>query len=365
MHNTPSKYYDDKIPIEQVLYGQFIKYKSLFSMVAREFEGSNANTVNVFIDLHQFFLPAFRCLKVKNYYTMTAIAINYCAHIRSYFKGSHNVESNIILVHSLNMSSNNTKFIAEYNSKYSARMNYNTKMMETLQDNLQMLRLLVKYIPNTYLKEGTVEPAVIIKNLIATDFNNGVPNIVISSSEYMYQLPYYSPNTVVFRKKNVVAQSGGFEDASFSYNSITAPLYFIQDTKGTIKGDISTPPYAISVLMCLSGLSGRSVSSIFNITTAAKITRFIPSEAILAGDIEYIYGAIQMCLDKSKTKNKIEFDEFVNRYKAIDIRFQEAMYNMLTEASDKRYLESLIDPEALKTINDKWFKEVPLDLQRL
>ena len=364
MHNTPSKYYDDRIPIEQVLYGQFIKYKNLFGMVAREFEGSTANTANIFIDLYQLFLPAFRCLRVQNYYTMTAVVINYCAHLRAYFRQSHNVESNIVLVYSPNMSSNNTKFIAEYNSKYSARMNYNTKMMETLQDNIQMLRLLIKYVPNAYLKEGTVEPAVIIKHLIDTDFDNGIPNIVISSSDYMYQLPYYSRDTVVFRKKNV-AGNNGFEDASFSYNGITAPLYFVQDTKGTVKGDISIPPSALSVLMCLSGLSGRSISSLFNITTSAKIVRFIPTEAVLAGDIEYIYGAIQMCLDKSKTKNKLDFDEFSNRYKAIDLRFQQAMYTMFPEASDKRYLESLIDPEALKAINNKYFKDTPIDLQRL
>lgn len=364
MHNTPSKYYDDRIPIEQVLYGQFIKYKNLFGMVAREFEGSNANTVNIFIDLYQFFLPAFRCLRVENYYTMTATVLNYCAHLRSYFRSSHNVETNIVLVYTLNMSSNNTKFIVEYNSRYSARINYNTKMLETLQDNIQMLRLLVKYVPNVYLKEGTVEPAVIIKHLIGTDFNNGVPNIVISSSDYMYQLPYFSLQTVVFRKKNIQG-SDGFEDSSFSYNAITAPLYFITDTKGSIKGDISIPPYSLSTVMCLSGLVGRSVKSIFNITTTAKITRFIPFEAILAGDVEYIYGAIQMCLDRSKIKNKLDFDEFVNRYKAIDLRFQLAMYSMLPEASDKRYLEELIDPEALKEINDKYFKSNPIDLQRL
>ena len=365
MHNTPSKYYNDKIPIEQILYGQFIKYTSLQHMVAKEFAGSNSNTVNVYIDVLQLLLPAFRCLRVQNYYSMTAVVLNYCAHMRAYFRTRHGVETNIILVYSPNMSSNNTKYIAEYNSKYSARMNYNTKMMEALHDNIEMLRLLCKYFVNIFLKEGTVEPGVIMAHLMGNEFKNGVPNIVISNSDYMFQLPSVVPNTVVFHKKGAKDQYNHPIDVSYSYNSINAGPYFIYETKSSNKGDVSIPPAAIVPLMCLTGLPGRSISSIVNATSALKILRSIPLEAMIAGDAEYIYGGIAMYLDSYKGKSTISVEEFINRFKAIDIRHQLKMYEIMPQSKDMTYIERLHDPDTVKEINNKYFQNTPIDLERL
>lgn len=366
MHNTPSKYYDDKIPIEQVLYGQFIKYTSLERMVAKEFVGSNANTVNVYIDILQLVLPAFRCLRIQYYYTITSVVLNYCAHIRAYFRSRHGVETNIILVYSPNMSSNNTKYIAEYNSKYSSRMNYNTKMMENLQDNIEMIRLLVKFFDNIFLKEGTVEPGVIIAHLANTIFKfPGVPNIVISTSDYMFQLPSVTLDTVVFHKKNNKDMYNHLVDASYSYNALTASPYFIYETKGSNKGDVSISPFGMVPLMCLTGLPGRSLNSIFNATTALKIVRTIPNEALQAGDIEYIFGAIKMAVDSLNTKTIINLDEFANRFKALDIRYQLKMYEMMPQSKEQEFLQRLHDPDTVKEINNKYFEHIPIDLQRL
>ena len=78
MHQTPSKLYNQDIPIEQILYGQFIKYASIESMVEKEFANSNANTVNVYVDVLQLVLPAFRCLRVENYYFMLKNLMEIC-----------------------------------------------------------------------------------------------------------------------------------------------------------------------------------------------------------------------------------------------------------------------------------------------
>ena len=364
MHQTPSKLYNQDIPIEQILYGQFIKYASIESMVAKEFANSNANTVNVYVDVLQLVLPAFRCLRVENYYSMCSVIMNYAAHIRAYFMSRHQVTCNIILVYSPNYSSNNTKFIAEYNEKYRSRMAYNTKMAEVLKNNIEMLRLLCPFIPNLYLRQGTVEPSVIMYDCMLRQFNNGAPNIVFSTSEYAFQLPNaMKGNCIVFHKKTQHDKHWKSYDVSYSYNFMTAPYHFIQETKGTLKSDLLIHPAAITTFMCLTGVPGRSIKSIYSAVTALKFCQAVPEEYLIAGDYEMIHAAISSAPYKGKIH--ISANEFINRFKALDIPFQYKLYSLMPDFNYTGYLDRRRDVETLKEINDKYFKSIPINLQNL
>jgi len=348
--------YDDKTPIEYVLYGQFIKYESLKNMVALEFANSDAEEINIFIDLNQMLLPAFRYLKIQDYNAISSTIINYCAHMRAYFRIRHGVQSNIILIFTRNMSSNNTKFCAEYNSHYRLRMQSNEKIMEAVYYNLDILKVLCPYLPDIYLKIGTVEPAVMIHDLITTTFTDK-PNIVISSSQYAYQLPATTPNTVVFRKKSTSKM-----DTSYSYNMVNAMNAFIYETKGSVVNEVLNTK-ALSLLMVLSGLPKRNIKSIFDIKKTMNIIQSIPDTCL--GDIDAMYSYITSYLTQIKSKSSISYDEFVNRFKAIDILYQHKLYQLLPESKEQSYLQRFQDPATVKDINDRYFKTVPLDLERL
>lgn len=349
--------YDDKTPIENILYGQFIKYTALRNLVALEFSQSDAEEVNVYIDLHQMLLPVFRCLRIQDYNIISSAVINYCAHIRAYFRTRHRVESNIILVFSYNTSSNNTRFCAEYNSHYKLRMQSNDKIMEAVDYNLDILKILCPYLPDVYLKIGTVEPSVIIHDLATNVFNNGNPNIVISASHYAYQLPAYTPNTVVFRKK-ITAK----EDTSYSYNFINAINAYIYETRN-LQVEYVLNTKMISLVMVLSGLPKRNIKSLFDIGKTLGIVSNMPESCL--GDPELMYSFINDYLKSSKSKSSLDYSEFYNRYKAIDLLYQHKMYGLLPESKEMSFLQRFQDPETLKAINDKYFKNVPLDLQRL
>ena len=364
MHQTRSKYYNQDIPIEQILYGQFIKYTSMESMVAKEFTNSNANTVNVYIDVLQLVLPAFRCLRVENYYSMCSVIMNYAAHIRAYFMSRHQVVCNIILVYSPNYSSNNTRFVVEYNEKYRSRMAHNTMMEEVLKNNIEMVKLLCPFIPNLYLRQGTVEPSLIMYDCMLRQFNNGAPNIIFSTSEYAFQLPNaMKGNCIVFHKKNQRDHYGRTFDVSYSYNFMTAPYHFIKETKGTIKSDLLIHPAAITRFMCLTGVPGRSISSIYSAQTALKLCQAVPEEYFIVGDYEMIHSAI--CTAPYKGKIHISADEFIRRFKALDIPFQYKLYSLMPDFNYTGYLDRMRDTETLKEINDKYFKNIPINLQNL
>lgn len=348
--------YDEKTPIEYILYGQFIKYAALKNLVALEFADSDAEEVNIFIDLNQMLLPAFRYLKIQDYNVISSAIINHCAHMRAYFRSRHRVQSNIILVYSRNMSSNNTRFCAEYNSQYRLRMQSNEKIMEAVDYNIDLLKLLCPYLPDIYLKIGTVEPSVIIHDLITKTFDVN-PNVVISASQYAYQLPAFTPNTVVFRKK-----TSNKIDTSYSYNFINALNAFIYETRNVAVDEVLNAK-AISLLMVLSGLPKRNISSMFNIKHTLRMIQNIPNSCL--GDIDAMYNYILAFIESEKTKTFLQYEEFVNRFKAIDLPYQHKLYEMLPESKEQSYLQAFQDPNAVRDINDRYFKNVPLDLERL
>lgn len=351
------KLYNESIPIEKILYYNFIKYTSLQKMVYKEFAGSDATEVNIFIDLNQIFLKAFRFLRVEDYYSMTSCAINYCAHLRAYFRTRHYTESNIILVYSHNMSSNNTKFMAEYNNRYANRMRSNEKIMTVLRDNLKMLRLLCPYLPAIYYKEGTVEPGVIIKDAIDTVFTKN-PNIVVSDSDYCFQLPVFTRDTVVFRRKTIDGN-----DASYSYNALDAMDAFVYEIKNVSRIPDGIPKRFIPILMVLSGLPKRCVSSVFDIRHALEILKWIP--ITIYGDTEAMYSCVKNYFAHTKAKTSMSFAEFDNRFKAIDLLYQQKLYQFLPESKERSYLNRLQDPDSVKAINNKYFRKNPIDLERL
>lgn len=348
--------YDEETPIKYILYGQFIKYTSLFKMVSIEFSGSDAEEVNIFIDLYQFLLPIFRYLNIENYNIICSIIINYCAHLRAYFRSRHRVETNIILVYSSNNSINNYRFYSDYNYAYKNRINSNNKIMDAVMYNLQLLQVLCPYLPNIYIKIGTVEPAVIIKNIIDNHLLPDEPNIVISNSQYMYQLPANADNVTVFRKKTIHK-----EDASYSYNVINAMQAFIFETRKINISEFYNTRY-LSILMTLTGLPQRNVKSFYSLKIGIDILNHIPVECI--GDITAIYDNIVKYITYYKKKYSIiDYEDFCNKYRSIDIEYQSKLYQKLPECLENSWLQDRNDPDNLKAINNKYFKDEPLNLE--
>ena len=348
--------YDEKTPIEYILYGQFIKYTSLNRMVNIEFAGSDDEYINIFIDLHQLLLPAFRYLKIQDYNIISSVIINYCAHLREYFRSRHRVECNIILVFSSNNSINNYRFYSDYNYSYKKRIASNDKIMDAVIYNLDLLKVLCPYLPNIYLKIGTVEPAVIIKNIIDNHLFPDIPNIIISSSQYMYQLPANAANVIVFRKKTI-----NKIDASYSYNVINALQAFVYETRKINLDRFYNTKY-LSILMTLTGLPKRNVKSFHSLNTGLDIIDHIPAECI--GDVTAIYDNIVKYITESK-KNIIiiGYQDFCDKYRAIDIEYQSKLYKKLPECSENSWIQDRSDPDTLKAINNKYFKNQPLNLE--
>lgn len=344
-------------PVEYSLYGQFITYDELKKAILKEYSNDNySKTINVFIDIYQFLMTSLRFRKYTDPYSIAAAIINYAAHMRRYFRTVHNMYSNIVLIYSTNDSENNTKFIPDYNVYYNNRKKINHIMYDRIINNINLVKLLIPYIPDVFLKEGTVESSVIIHDIIQNRYMGLHPNLILSNSQLMYQLPQYSKSSIVIRKDL------GFKpilNKTYTYNKNNCvEAYCYELSKYNVTEPINQQ--TISFIMSLRGIPKRSIKALSSIKSVLKMAKQIPLGCEHDPNVQYnIYAN-----NKSK-RPVISEDEFINRYKCIDLGYQYKLYKLLPESKELKYLDQLNDKESVQEINNYYFKNSPLNLEEL
>ena len=347
----------DNYPIEHSLYGQFITYDELRNIISNEYANDNySQTINVFIDVYQFLMIGLRYKKINDPYSIAASIINYAAHIRRYFKIVHGMYSNIVLIYTTNDSENTTKFLPEYNAYYKNRKKANPFMWERIQNNMKLVRVLVPYIPDVFLKEGSVESSVMIHDFIQNHYVGRHPNLIISNSQMMYQLPQFSRSAVILRKDLGPTAT---LNKTFSYNIHNCvEAYCYEITKLNLT-DIKINQQTISFTMALRGIPRRSITSLYAIKTVLKMADQIPLGCEHDPDVWY-----EICTHK-KSKKYITKEMILNRYKAIDLGYQYKLYKTLPESKERKFLEQLNDKESVQEINTRYLAKSPLNLEEL
>lgn len=354
--------YDTKTPLNMVLYKEFVTYKELQRIIPREFkDDTSTKTINVYIDLYQFLITIFRYTRIGDFFSICSCIVNYCAHIRNYFNTRHGVYTNICLVYSSNDSVNNTKFLPTYNYDYRTRVKYNVKIKDNVEENMKLVRLLVPYLPNVFLKEGTVETSVIIHNIIQKKLLGDNPSIVLSNSQTMYQLPVLNNNTIVIRKDFRIYRATDF-DKTYSYNSTNAlHAYIYELKKKNIREYLN--PKTLSFVMTLIGIPKRNIKSLCSYPTALSISKTVPLGCEFDSEILY-----DVCNDYYKSKKRkftpIIKEVFTETFKCIDLNYQYKLYKLLPEYKEESFIkQNLDDIEGVQYINNKYFKESPLNLE--
>lgn len=339
--------------VEQMLYSRFIKYSALKRIIDKEFNGSNATEINIYIDLYSLFTMLYNCDGFMSPYSICSASINYCAHFRDFFRSRYGVDSNIILVYSTNTCETNRRFLPEYNSKYQNRIIHNNRIENVVKVNMTLLSIIAPYLPKIYLKTGGADSAVIIKNLIDSNILPDNPNLVVSKSTSMFMLPVNARNAVVVRKRNYDG-----EDCSFSYNRNDCLDWFVSETKNLNISQNHFRQNLITMIMLLIGAPDLGIKALCHVSKALDISDHIPAGYEL--DIEKIYGEYSKAC-----KNHLSPQAFAARFNALDLVTQTALYKTLPESDLNQFKIDSYDPDEVRRVNDKYFKSCPIDLERL
>jgi len=352
-----------KVSIEQLMYKNFIKYDKLVEMVNIVFAGSNASSVNIFIDVYSMVKILYKNpnILIEDYSSLTASIINLCAHLRDFFKTRYRTTSKIYIVASRNAPAMNILLYPSYNSGIKLTMSNMSSIDEMVVNNMNLLETLCPYLPDIFFIRGEYETGVYMYDIMCKNemLGNTNPNIIITRDVYNFQLIPMRENTVVFRPKK---QSGGDLSYYLDKNNLFE-RFLIADRLVIAKNNITINPGLFTVFLSLSKLPERGIKSLFNTAKTMKIL----DEAVATFRLHNGYNSDMESVWNSIYKDSfgsIGYSTFKSRFDVIDIQSQH--YGFANSPYSKKVVfPNLYDPETVKLINNKYFKKNPLDLNRL
>lgn len=347
--------------LEQIINSNYIKYDRLVNMVNRAFVNSTARNLNIYIDLYSIFKGLYKNknYNIDDYSTVTSCIINMVAHYRQFFRSRYNTETKFYIVYSKNCCYINNQFYKGYNSKNAYAFNMNKLVDDMIHNNIELLETLCPYLPDVFFIKSQFETGVVIYDLICKDeaLNIASPNLIITKDIYNYQLAAMRDNIVIFRPK----KSNGI-DSSYYIDKNNLLLYYLVSRKSNSMDEIKNlSPELLSLLMTISSVSDRNIKMMTNIKNAISILNSAVKDCRILNGYNYLTNTLYDSLKIDNYINKIDFE---NRFKAIDIQYQHLIFVNTVESQSMKLL-NLVDNDAVRQINNVYFKKNPLDLNNL
>lgn len=351
--------------LESLFMVNCVRYERLSGLINQAFSGSNATTLNIYIDLYSIIRPLYDTkliIDIPDYYGMISCIVNICAHYRYYFRKYLGVDTKIFLVMSNNCCVNNCKLVSGYNKIMCNMTRNNLPITNLINDNLDLLTILCPYLPDIYLFRTEYESSVVMSCIIdkQAELGNTSPNLVLTKDAYAIQLAAMHQETCVLRPKKYKG-----EDTSFIIEPLNtierknAFWYWYRTMRGFTENDIYIDPCNVSMIMALSGVKERNIISKCNYATSMKFVYTVVGDQPIRCTPQSVYE--MNCLDR---RQNMSLDTLNNRFKAIDITFQKEIYNSTAESMMIKF-KNLYDPATVKQINDHYFEKNPLDLDKL
>ena len=327
------------ININKTIYRECIRYERLFHLTKIAFYGSNDNEMNIFINIQPIMKSLLRpdYLEFSSTVDLCSGILNIAAHYRGFFRSWFRTESKIYLVNSIGVPNHN--LYEGYNSELLHRYNTSSKYThEIINNNLNLLKTLIPYIPEVYYVEADCESAVTIYDLI-TNFSDDKPNLIISRDIYDRQLVGVCNKTVLYRP-----------NGERSYHVCKNNLYkgIIHEYKlNQNKYDFSNiNPKLLSLLFTLHKLDSRNIKMLYSFPNVKSIIDNALTNKVLLNN----YNSL---IDWSRIQDKVTPQELQSRFEVIDVIYQHNYYkNLLPTLYDFR---DLYDPESVKAINNMYF----------
>lgn len=353
--NTSNR--SQQILIESILYKQFIKYTDLDRILNQDvlFRHRTIPDLNIYIDMYQMIISIYRFQNIENPLSIASCILNMAIHYKHYIKYRFHVNSHVFIMYSPTMSTNNTRFIAGYNKSYTNRIMNNPTIHDIVTKNIKIMELITKYMRNIYFKAGTVEVSVMINEQIERFQRNRYEpvNLIITSSQYAFQLPSIHKNTVLLFKKS--DKDGN--DLSYMVTYENCIQKYIEEIKKVTIEDLNMPPEFMSAFMILSGIPKRNVKSLFSYKEALKIISGLTSHRNLVSNLSNRLKELEI--------NKVSDEVLTGMYSCVDLSYQTILYKYLPESQVRSYLQQLEDNETLNRINEECFASNPIALSKL
>lgn len=357
--------------IADILYGSYIRYDRLYEMTKFAFYGkTEANNVNIYIDCYSILKSLYTRgsnITVKDSCAIASCLINLAIHLRAYFETRHNVSSKVYIIYGGARPIESFVNYAYYNAKNILMEDSNYVLKSLIYDNLNIIKILCPYLYDIFcIVDEDNEFSVIASSLISNSSNKD-PNIIYSKDPLAYQLVAFKPYTFLYRPKKHTNQME-FQDNSWVVTKTTLYNAYRYGELGIKKQfDTSLDVRMFSIFQAISGVKSRNLKSMKSANNSIKLLEDAISKNIFtngynANSIFYLDPNPFLSLFPTETDAAIA----TNRFAAIDLQFQTMLYQSSIRSKEAiNGIINLYNPQEVRNINDRYFQEYPLDLNRV
>ena len=357
--------------VESVVLSYHIRYERLTELINYAFAGSDANTINLYIDLYPILRDLYTDRFVISYdknIDLVPLILNMCAHYRYFFSRYYNVYTNIYLVAGRNIPQISSMLIPKYNYTMEKRNNGPSHSIidDMVSMNFDIMNILVPYLQDIHFINTEFETSVVMGYIMSIQENKDIPNIIISKDIYPIQLVTsnrFNNTTFIMPYKTIKDEM--HVDVSAIVGSASNPNnwkdfweFYIHHRRLKFTSNIFINPANISPIIALSGLPERSINALMRFDGSYGMISQIMGTTASQCSIETLYNSFD--LDGKIPKNIVE-----DRFHVIDVVYQmDALYTNSSEALLMKF-ENKHDPETVKKICDKYFTNIPINLEKL
>lgn len=348
-----------KVSVSQIINSSLTRYNELHAIVNEAFVGSSATHLDIYVDINSLTKSLYNReneVFIEDYAVVASCLINLCAHYRDFFnRAPYHVDTTFYLVYCNNYSDMYTRTIKTYNKTMVDYMKNKTIIRDLIMKNVLLLDTLCPYLPDIhFIYDDEYETATIMNHLMEINQN---ASMVITKDMYTYQL-INNPETIILRPK----KSNGL-DKSYYVNSLNVYQILAAERNNKIF-DTGLSSELLSAVYTLSSCVTRNIYSVYSLRQAVSLLE----QSIKGGFMLNQYNAdphtlFYRGLFDMRRDLKISDHDFIKRFEVIDVPYQTNIYNNYTH--NEINITNLTDPEAVQAINNKYFKKVPLDLNRL
>lgn len=362
---------DISFNIEQMFVKQLVRYDRLNYILPLAFEEDTTYELNIFFDMSGVYRSIYSrhyIVKVEDYTSFTRCIIDICTHYRGYFK-FFNVKTNIFLIDSVCIPPFITDIVPNYNKDMQDKKQ--NKMIDNMvKENLELLDILCPYLPDIHLIHTKYESGVVIAELIqrqyqSLDNKNNTGNLIISTDILPAQLCGLYPKVsfllpVRYFKEDdsvVISPKTHSEHLETFWSTILLKI-----GKRAVFEDLSFVSASnLGLILSLSGYKYRNIKSSISFSKAIKLVK----ELTFGQDIRIEPDSLINSEILNKYKISCEtINEVKKYYTGLDIPYQKILFDESIEPKMIHY-ENLYDPDAINMINDRYFKDNPIDIFKL
>lgn len=345
-----------------LIYSYYVKYDKLLELINTEYRNSGATSIDIFVDAYSI-IKSFGQGTISNDTKLSLAAgiINLCAHYRGFLMSRYSTTSRFFIIWSNYSCKYNTYFIQNYSKENRNNINHPEVMNNVIYNNMEILNKLVPFIPDIHYIDTIFEFGVRVKEIIDKDHEYvNTPKLIITKDLYNLQLLSLPQDVRILRPMKYKG-----EDISYIINKNNFMHTLFNSRKcNYIENNIS--PGLISTIFALNRLPERSIRNIYSLDVVVRMLSLMIQDRVIINDynsdIHYILDKVN---EYHKSKKRLNKEEIVLRFKAIDLLFQYGIYNSNKEKNMYMGIVNLYNPEEVKSLNSTLFKDTPLDLMNL